>query len=595
MSATPTPPPGIVAGPKASARLAWGLAAAGLVLLAGVGVWALRRQGPSPAGTPAATEARALAARPPAPGAADAYLQGMALMQQYRWAEAVPFFQKASALDPNFALPPLRRTVALFFLGNSTDVVSAMQDAIRLSAGAPEDIRLRVEPHAFWGQNEWDKCASAARALRDREPDNFEALLPSLLLSGCVPAPESLAVMARARASASPVTRDARFDLMEARLAFAEREDKRAAEALERAEPKVQGPDNRFLRAALLRQRSLLEARAGHFDVALQLFGVAEKTYVDGGHAFEAARVAGERADVLEGKGEFLAAAVEFERQLTLLEAFGATYAAVLAARNGAADYLAAGEPEKAATLLARVKGYPERILANHAEVFASFGLVALERGDMPGAAAMVEPALKSLSKDTSTSEPVLLAARVEREQDKPQAARERLEAATALLAQDEVQALLAELLLDSHDAAGAKRVIDGLSPDGVPHAQALRLRARSLREAGQAAAATTTASEAVQAARVTHQVPVLQSAQLELARAELASGGGAVASALLAELHAQAQSHGAGRLLLEVKLAEVQALPRGSAERTTRALALASEAKAAGFLRLARLAAAAH
>ncbi|MGO9831686.1 MAG: hypothetical protein ACLPJH_16225, partial [Myxococcaceae bacterium] len=219
--------------------------------------------------------------------------------------------------------------------------------------------------------------------------------------------------MSRARASASPVTKDARFDLMEARLAFTEHEDRRAQEALDRAEPKLQGPDNRFLRAAAQRQRSLLAARDGHFDVALQLLGQAEKTYVEGGHAFEAARVAGERAQVLEAQREYLAAAVEFERQLTLLETFGATYSAVQATESGAADYLAAGEPLRAQALLQRVKGYPERILQNDAEVYAGFGRVALERGDVNAAAAMVEPALKNLSKDASAPGPVLLAASV--------------------------------------------------------------------------------------------------------------------------------------------------------------------------------------
>ncbi|MGO9066598.1 MAG: hypothetical protein ACLQIH_17905 [Myxococcaceae bacterium] len=591
MSATPQ----LDAGPPKAAPSAFRLLLLallpGLLLLGFIGLWAVQRRGASL--QESSQEAKALAARPPAPGAAEAYLEGMARMQQYRWDEAVPFFLKAQALDASFALPPLRRTVALYFLGNSTDVVRAMQDAIRLSAGAPDAIRLRVEPHAFWSQNQWEKCAAAARALRDREPDNFEALYPSLLLTGCVPAPESLAVMSRARASASPVTKDARFDLMEARLAFTEHEDRRAQEALDRAEPKLQGPDNRFLRAAAQRQRSLLAARDGRFDAALQLLGLAEKTYVEGGHAFEAARVAGERAQVLEAKREFLAAAVEFERQLTLLETFGATYSAVQATESGAADYLAAGEPLRAQALVQRVKGYPERILQNDAEVYASFGRVALERGDVAGAVAMVEPALKNLSKDASAAGPVLLAASVEREQDRPAAARERLEAATAVAAQDEVQALLAALLLDLHDASGAKKVIDQLSAEPLGRAHAARLRARSLREAGQAGAATAAATQGVEAARATRQVPVLQSAQLELARAQLAAGGAAQASALLAELHAQAEEHGAGRLLLEVKLAEVQALPHGS-ERAQRARALATEAKGAGFLRLARLAEAA-
>src|SRR5208283_2131076 len=167
------------------------------------------------------------------------------------------------------------------------------------------------------------------------------------------------------------------------------------------------------------RQRSLLAAREGHFDVALQLLTLAEKAYLDGNQPFEAARVAGERATVLEEKREFLAAATEFERQLGLLETFGATYAAVHAARNGAQDYLWAGEPRRAETLLERVKAYPERILHNDGEVYASFGRVALERGDMSRAQAMAETALNILSKDANAAEPVLLAASVEREQDK--------------------------------------------------------------------------------------------------------------------------------------------------------------------------------
>jgi tetratricopeptide (TPR) repeat protein len=597
VSATPTPPkpdglpgaPQTSAAPGTRSALPWVLGLAGLLVLGALGLWGLKRRGPSRPSD--VLEARALAAKPPVPAAAAAYQEGMALMQQYRWAEAVPLFKKAAALDPTFALPPLRLTVALYFLGDSSDVITAMNEAVRLSAGAPEDIRLRVEPHYFWYQGQWEKCAAAARALREREPDNFEALFPSLLLTGCVPNPESLAVMARLRASGSPVTRDVRFDLMEARLAFAEHEDRRATEALDRAEAKATGPDNRFLEAAVLRLRSRLEARGGHFDLALQRLARAEQTYVAGGQPFEAARVAGERAEVLEAKGEFLAAAAEYERQLKLLEGFGATYAAVLATKGGAADYLAAGEPRQAAALLAQVKAYPQRILQNVDEVYASVGRVALEVGDMAAAAAAVEPALKHLAKDASAAEPVLLAASVEREQDKLAAARERLEAATPVVAEDPVQVRIAELLLDVKDRAGAQKVIDGLSTEPVPKAQAARLRARSLLQAGQAGAAKTAAVEAVEAARTTRQVPVLQSAQLELARAEFANGDAALATALLKQLDTQAHAQGAGRLLLEVRLVQVQALPKGSAARTEAAKALASDAQTAGFLRLARLA----
>jgi tetratricopeptide (TPR) repeat protein len=559
-----------------------------LLLVASVGLWEL--EGRARHGRDASIEARPLAARPPLPAAAAAYREGMALMQQYRWAEAAPLFKRAAALDPSFALPWLRLTVALYFLGDSKDVISAMQEAVRLSDGAPEDIRLRVEPHYFWYQGQWQKCAAAARALRDREPDNFEALLPSLLLTGCVPPPESLALMARLRAAGSPLTRDARFDLMEAKLAFAEHEDRRAAEALDRAQGKLVGPANRFLEAAAERERSRILARAGHFDAALQLLGLSEKTYVDGGHAFEAARVAGERAEVLEAEGEYLEAAAEYERQLQLLETFGATYAAVLATKGGAADYLAAGEPRRAAALLARVKAYPLRILQNVDEVYASIGRVALEEGDLASAAAQVEPAQKALAKDASAAEPVLLAASVEREQDRLVQARERLEGATAVVAEDAVQVRLAELLLDMKDAAAAAKILDGLSSDATPRAQAARLRARSLREAGQPREAKAAAAQAVSLAEATRQVPLLQAAQLELARAEVATGETQVALGLLESLSAAAEKHGAGRLLLEVQLAKVQALPKGQG-RLVAARALESQARTAGFLRLSRLA----
>jgi tetratricopeptide (TPR) repeat protein len=591
VSATPTPPTpdGLDSVPKRKSPAAvWGLLAAGVLLLGAVLV--LTRLQAGTHGVDTSIEARALAAKPPRPAAALAYQEGMALMQQYRWAEAVPLFKKAAALDPTFALPLLRLTIALYFLGDTKDVISSMQEAVRLSTGAPDDIRLRVEPHNFWYQGQWEKCAAAARALRDREPDNFEALFPSLLLTGCVSSPESLALMQRLRASGSSVTRDARFDLMEARLAFTEHEDRRAQEALDRAEAKSVGADNRFLEAAALRQRSRLDTRAGHYDVALQRLSQAEKTYADGGHAFEAARVAGERAEVLEAKGEYLPAAAEYERQLKLLEPFGATYAAVLATKGGSADYLAAGEPRRAAALLQQVKAYPQRILQNVDEVYASMGRVALEEGDMATAAAMVEPALKSLTKDASAAAPVLLAASVEREQDKLVPARERLEGATAVVAEDQVQVRIAELLLDVKDRAGAQKVIDGLSSESVPKAQAARLRARAFLQAGKGSEAKSAAAEAVEAARATRQLPVLQSAQLELARAELATGDAALAQALLTALEAEAKEHGAGRLLLEVRLAKVQALARGTAARAQQAKALEADAQAAGFLRLARL-----
>jgi hypothetical protein len=60
-------------------------------------------------------------------------------------------------------------------------------------------------------------------------------------------------------------------------------------------------------------------------------------------------------------------------------------------------------------------------------------------------------------------------------------------------------------------------------------------------------------ATEAEEAARTTSQVPLLQAATLELARAELAAGEAARAAVFLSGLEAAARELGAGRLLLEV------------------------------------------
>ena len=77
------------------------------------------------------------------PTAQTAFEQGLALFDQGRYAEALPHFQQATELDPNFTRAFLYLGRAYLNLGRWFDAVPPLRTALRL---APQDTRQEIMP-----------------------------------------------------------------------------------------------------------------------------------------------------------------------------------------------------------------------------------------------------------------------------------------------------------------------------------------------------------------------------------------------------------------------------------------------------------------
>ena len=113
----------------------------------------------------------------------DAYLRGQAFMDKYEGMNAVPLFQQAVELDPQFADAWAELAFTHAWLHFNTDGTparreaarKALDEALRLRPNAPE-VALAQAYYQYWVERDFDGARMRFEHVRAQQPNNVEAV-----------------------------------------------------------------------------------------------------------------------------------------------------------------------------------------------------------------------------------------------------------------------------------------------------------------------------------------------------------------------------------------------------------------------------------
>jgi tetratricopeptide (TPR) repeat protein/tRNA A-37 threonylcarbamoyl transferase component Bud32 len=187
-----------------------------------------------------AQAASARAALPVGAEAAEAYAAGIERLRLLDALGARPLLEKATSLEPGFALAHAALSEALRDLGHVAEAEREAKRAFDSAAGLPRDQQLLVEAAYRTAAKEWDRAIELMRSLANFYPDSIDyahRLARLQLQAGRTQ--DALSTLERLRHDAPAADRDPRIDQVEsiaqqnlanysAQLAAAQRAEQKA-------------------------------------------------------------------------------------------------------------------------------------------------------------------------------------------------------------------------------------------------------------------------------------------------------------------------------------------------------------------------------
>ena len=241
--------------------------------------------------------------------AAKFYSEGLAKLRAFDTLAARDRLQKASEIEPDFALSHAALASAWDQLGYDEKAKLEAKKAFELSLNLSRAERLLVEGRYRETILDWDKAIEIHRALFDFFPDNLDYGLS--LANSEVKAnrwKDALATIAALHSLPAPLGEDPRIDLAENDAARSLGDMKRAEAALAHAAEKAQAAGATLLLAKARREQAWLFENSGKHERVEEAIREAKQLYIA---ANDRLGVAG--TNTLE--------AIEFERHGNYLEA----------------------------------------------------------------------------------------------------------------------------------------------------------------------------------------------------------------------------------------------------------------------------------
>ena len=622
-----------------------------LVLRAGTDA----RQKLAVTGVTAADRSEVRAALPANADAARLYAEGLDKLRLFEFLAARNLLQKAVAADPSNAPAHSALAAAWAALGYDARARDEARTAVELSPSLPREARLLVEGRYQEIAHNWEKAREIYRTLWNLFPDNLEhgLRLASVLTSGNQ-AKEALATVDQLRKLPAPEGADPRIDLMQARAAGSLSDFHQQEQSAERALQKAQALGAQQLMAQALASQGWALDRLGSIDPAIAALDQAHSLFENAGDRGGAAHALHAKGDVLYDKGDFAGARAAFEQALKVFQEIGARQneadalssignvfydtgqleqarhnyeltlaierdlearAGIASASGNLANVLDSlgdlkGARQKQAEALQAFRDVKDR--RGEASTLNNLGNVLAELGDLRGAKQRYEqsmPIQEEIGYKRGRGFSLQALADVLREQGDLDEARKMAEESVALRRElgDQnnlalSQTLVAQIALDQDQYSAveglAQPAVDTFqkikSPQGEAVAQALIALAQL--EIGARTDATPTAERALQLARQgTDRLPRFMTI-IVAARVQAANGQSAEAVHALQVVLAEASKYGYLSVEYEARLAIGSIEARQNRESGRSQLrSLAQEAKAKGYLRIAREALAAE
>jgi len=592
---------------------------------------------------------------PASPEAARAYTEGIERLRRRDMLGARERLEAAAAAEPDHPLVQAALAEVWAWMGYDARALEAAERGFQHSAALPERERLWVEGRYREQQHDWDRAISIYRSAWEAAPDDLDAglrLARAQQMGGH--GQEALQMLAALRALPGQLGADPRIDLA-ASIAEGLGDFERGLQAARRAVKAAEAQGARLLQAEAVCYEGWALYRLGRPAEAAKSGDRAMAIYQAAGDLFGQADALNLQGAVFDDLGDHEKARARFERVLAISRETGHRNGERAMLNNLAGVFSSLGEHARSRAMQEQALGIARelnlrRAIAGHlfgleyesmvlgdletvrkplqealaiardvgdrameGGALATLGWLSFLRGDLPAARQGLEDGLK-LSREArdkaSTCFALLYLAEVERERADPDTAQrlldESLKLATEIGAEPylaPVRTALARLRLDGARASEAaaladqaRRAFHGMA-DPDDEVEATGVQARALADQGKLPEASRAIAAATDlAGRIEAVLPRLTFG-LDAAHVEIARGQAEQAGVRLDALRREAVERDFVGIEFEARLLLGRlALRSGDAVAGPAALAaLEQDARARGFERIARLAAAAR
>jgi DNA-binding winged helix-turn-helix (wHTH) protein/tetratricopeptide (TPR) repeat protein len=597
--------------------------------------------------------AQVRASLPSNPRAARLYTEGLAKLRVFEALAARDLLQQAVAADPKSPGVHAALGSAWLQLGYEPQAKDETRRAFDLSGNLPHEERLSIEAQYRQLNREWPKTIELYSALADLFPDNLDyGLRLANAQSKANARKEALATLEAYRKLPSPIGDDPRIDLAEADVLNVLGEFKRAQDLAAVAAEKGKTRHARIVLAQARRTESWALERLGNLDRAIPSMAEAKVLFASAGDLKHSADTLLGSGTISYDMGDYEGARRQYEEALLLYHRIGSEPSSAGALADIGNVFYEEGKLEEAKTYYERSLRTEREVgdkwgissaLGSIANVLDGLGdlvgaqkmqeqalqlfekagdkraigstegnlaAVLEEQGDLAGAAQHYERGLQ-LNREIGFREgqgyKLVGLAEVLLNQDDLKAAREKAEQALALRKELNENSLVAASLIqvarlcleEGRSADAEKSASESVRQLQDAHAPELSASAYSVLALAQLtnakpADAQSSARQAVSLAAKTSNRTAQFDAATAVARVDAAGGRFREARKELAPVLAQASRFGYALYLFEARLIQGEIGLKSGQSSTARAglTALAREARAKGFLLIARKAA---
>ncbi|MGH9683712.1 MAG: tetratricopeptide repeat protein [Candidatus Acidiferrales bacterium] len=333
-------------------------------------------------------EAGVLSSLPSDPDADRFYALGLQKMHEYDYVTAKDLFLQDEKIAPSFPLVHLMLSRAWAGLGYDQKSRDEAQKAFVLSAGLPQTDKLLIEGAYYETLKDWDRAATAYRALHALYPDSVDYATQLMSVQNAAGhREEALNVVAQLRQLPPPASDDPRIDFWEARL-ISYTNGPKAAPLMDKAVAKASARGQKLLYAQFRLTECLGLIYSDKPQTAEAVCNEAYEIFLAAGNrlmAADAVRIMGDRRGA---EGDFDGAVQLYQRALAMLGQLGEHEKTGSVLNNMAIVLENQGHIDRAAVLFQQAKRNFEECgdTLNVATSMANIGDVLMARGNLSGA-----------------------------------------------------------------------------------------------------------------------------------------------------------------------------------------------------------------
>jgi tetratricopeptide (TPR) repeat protein/class 3 adenylate cyclase len=342
-----------------------------------------------------ANEIKALT--PSDPGAARLYAEGLTKLRAFEDVPARDFLEKSVAAEPNFALSHAALSRAWGGLGYDAKARDEAKKAFDLSDNLGRDDRLWVEGRYREATHEWAKAVEIYGSLFQSYPDNLDyglALADAQTSSG--KGHDALATIEMLRKLPPPVGDDPRISVRESSAAFALGDFKRAQAVAAQAADSAKAHGAGLVAATALSAECDALERLGEMKKAIASCSESQRGYAAAGDRDGVAGAIYSIAIVLYDRGDYAAAKEKYAEARSVYHQIGSLGEMAGASANIGNIQILTGDLRGGVKALQQPVALYREIgdKASECLVLNSISYALESLGDLPGAQASGEQAL---------------------------------------------------------------------------------------------------------------------------------------------------------------------------------------------------------